>query len=60
MKKTIGFIIILATMAFALFSWKSSFKEHNVTTKDEVMKSQILFKGLSDAVDFTLQERFWI
>jgi hypothetical protein len=53
MKKTIGFIIILATMAFALFSWKSSFKEYDVTTKDEVIKSQILFKGLSHAVDFT-------
>ena len=53
MKKTIGFIIILAAMAFTLFSWKSSFKEYNVTTKDEVIKSQMLFKGLSNAVDFT-------
>src|SRR4051812_9175713 len=53
MKKTIGFIIILATMAFALFSWKSSFKEYNIRAKDEVLKSQILFKGLSHAVDFT-------
>jgi hypothetical protein len=52
MKKTIGFIVILAAMAFALFSWKSSFKEYRVTVKDEVIKSQILFKGLNNAVDF--------
>ena len=53
MKKTIGFIVILAAMAFALFSLKSSFKEYRVTAKDEGVKSQILFKGLSNAVDFT-------
>ena len=34
MKKTIGFIIILALMAFALFSLKDSFKQYNVTVKD--------------------------
>jgi len=53
MKKTIGFIVILAAMAFALFSLKSSFKEYRVTVKDEALKSQILFKGLSNAADFT-------
>ena len=54
MKKTIGFIIILATMAFALYSLKgSSFKEYRVNIKEEVIKSQILFKGLNSAVDFT-------
>jgi len=53
MKKTIGFIVILAAMAFALFSLKGSFKEYKVDVKDEVLKSQILFKGLSNAVDFT-------
>ncbi|MGH4051085.1 MAG: hypothetical protein ACREVX_06990 [Clostridium sp.] len=53
MKKTIGFIVILAAMAFALFSLKGSFKEYKVDVKDEVLKSQILFKGLSTAVDFT-------
>ncbi|MBZ9608680.1 hypothetical protein G9F73_012765 [Clostridium estertheticum] len=53
MKKTIGFIVILAAMAFALFSMKDSSKEYRVTVKDEVIKSQILFKGLSKAVDFT-------
>ena len=53
MKKTIGFIVILAAMAFALFSLKSSFEEYRVIVKDEVIKSQILFKGLSNAVDFT-------
>ena len=53
MKKTIGFTVILATMAFVLFSLKGSFKEYRVTVKDEVIKSQILFKGLSNAVDFT-------
>lgn len=53
MKKTIGFIVILAAMAFALFSLKDSFKEYRVTVKDEVIKSQILFKGLNNAVDFT-------
>ena len=53
MKKTIGFIVILAAMAFALFSLKSSFKEYRVIVKDEAIKSQILFKGLSSAVDFT-------
>jgi len=53
MKKTIGFIVILAAMAFALFSFKSSFKEYKVTMKDGVIESQILFKGLINAVDFT-------
>ena len=53
MKKTIGFIVILATMAFALFSLKSSLNEYRITVKDEAIKSQILFKGLSGAVDFT-------
>jgi hypothetical protein len=54
MKKTIGFIFILAAMAFTLFSWKSSFNEYTVTVKDDAMKSQILFKGLNSAVDFTM------
>lgn len=53
MKKNIGFIVILAIMALALFSMKNSLKEYKVTVKDEVIKSQILFKGLSGAVDFT-------
>ncbi|MGH4121686.1 MAG: hypothetical protein ACREV6_01915 [Clostridium sp.] len=53
MKKTIGFIVILAAMAFALFSLKSSLSEYRITVKDEGIKSQILFKGLSGAVDFT-------
>jgi len=53
MKKTIGFIVILAAMAFTLFSLKSSLKEYMITVKDEAIKSQILFKGLSGAVDFT-------
>ena len=53
MKKTIGFVIILATMAFTLFSAKGSFKEYRAMVKDEVIKSQILFKGLNNAVDFT-------
>ncbi|MBU3153444.1 hypothetical protein LL037_21435 [Clostridium estertheticum] len=53
MKKTIGFIIILALMAFALFSLRSSFKEYRVTVKDGGIKTQILYKGLSNSVDFT-------
>ncbi|MBU3183804.1 hypothetical protein [Clostridium estertheticum] len=53
MKKTIGFIIILALMAFALFSLRSSFKEYRVTVKDVSIKTQILYKGLSNSVDFT-------
>ncbi|MBX4269478.1 hypothetical protein [Clostridium estertheticum] len=53
MKKTIGFIIILALMAFALFSLRSSFKEYRITVKDGSIKTQILYKGLSDSVDFT-------
>jgi hypothetical protein len=53
MKKTIGFIVILAAMAFALFSLKSSFEGYRIMVKDEAMKSQIMFKGLSSAVDFT-------
>ncbi|NNU75896.1 hypothetical protein [Clostridium estertheticum] len=53
MKKTIGFIIILALMAFALFSLRSSFKEYRVTVKDGSIKTQILYKGLSNSVDFT-------
>jgi len=53
MKKTIGLIIILAAMAFALFSLKSSFKEYRVTVKTQGLKTQILLKGLSNAVDFT-------
>ncbi len=53
MKKTIGFIVILAVMSFALFSLKNSFKEYRVTVKDDIIKSQILFKGLNNAVDFT-------
>ncbi|HEY8890724.1 MAG TPA: hypothetical protein VIM70_10750 [Clostridium sp.] len=53
MKKTIGLIFILTAMAFALFSLKSSFKEYKVTMKTDVLKSQILLKGLSNAVDFT-------
>lgn len=54
MKKTIGFIVILATMAFALFSMKGIFTEYKVTVKDGGVKSQILFKGLNEAVDFTV------
>ncbi|MBU3110355.1 hypothetical protein [Clostridium lacusfryxellense] len=54
MKKTIGFIVILAAMAFALYSLKgSSFKEYSISMKEDVIKSQILFKGLNNAVDFT-------
>ncbi|MBU3189444.1 hypothetical protein K9O30_10065 [Clostridium bowmanii] len=53
MKKTIGFIVILVAMAFVLFSLKSSFKEYRATVKDKLIKSEIMFKGLSDAVDFT-------
>jgi len=53
MKKTIGFIVILATMAFTLFIFKNSLKDYMITVKDEAIKSQILFKGLSGAVDFT-------
>ncbi|MBU3177603.1 hypothetical protein KPL47_14815 [Clostridium estertheticum] len=53
MKKTIGFIIILALMAFALFSLRSSFKEYKVTVKDGGIKTQILYKGLSNSLDFT-------
>ncbi|MGV8979815.1 hypothetical protein [Clostridium sp.] len=53
MKKSIGFIVILVAMAFVLFSFKSSFKEYRVTVKDEVIKSQVMFKGLIGAVDFT-------
>jgi hypothetical protein len=53
MKRNIGFIVVLAAVAFALFSWKSSFNEYRVTVKDEVIKSHILFKGLNNAVDFT-------
>src|SRR5665647_982672 len=53
MKKTIGFIVILAAMAFALLSLKGSFKQYRVDVKEEVIKSQILLKGLSNAVDFT-------
>ncbi|MBZ9636225.1 hypothetical protein [Clostridium sp. FP1] len=53
MKKNIGFIVILAIMAFVLFSLKSSLSEYKITMKDEAIKSQILFKGLSGAVDFT-------
>ena len=56
MKKTIGFIVILAAMAFALFTFKNFLKEYKVTVKDEVIKSQILLKGLSNAVDFTKDE----
>jgi hypothetical protein len=54
MKKTIGFIVILATMAFALFSMKGFLKEYKVTVKGEGINAQILFKGLSEAVDFTV------
>jgi hypothetical protein len=54
MKKTIGFIVILATMAFALFSMKGFFTEYKITVKDGGIKSQILFKGLNEAVDFTV------
>jgi hypothetical protein len=54
MKKTIGFILILAAMAFALYSLKgSSSKEYGISMKEDVIKSQILFKGLNNAVDFT-------
>jgi len=53
MKRNIGFAVILVAMAFVLFSLKNSFKEYRVTAKDKLIKSQILFKGLSDAVDFT-------
>jgi len=53
MKKTIGFIIILALMAFALFSLKDSFKKYKVTVKDGGIKTQILYKGLNKSVDFT-------
>ncbi|MBZ9688371.1 hypothetical protein G9F72_018745 [Clostridium estertheticum] len=52
MKKTIGFIVILAIMAFTLFTLKSSLSEYKMTVKDEAIKSQILFKGLTGAVDF--------
>lgn len=57
MKKTIGFVVILATMAFVLFSMKSSFEEYKVTVKDESLKSKILFKGLRNAVDFTVDNQ---
>ncbi|MCB2306516.1 hypothetical protein LGL08_11240 [Clostridium estertheticum] len=62
MKKTIGFIIILALMAFALFSLRSSFKEYRVTVKDGSIKTQILYKGLSNSVDFTKdnEENYYI
>ncbi|MFT5871726.1 MAG: hypothetical protein ACI8WT_000646 [Clostridium sp.] len=53
MKKTIGFIVILAMMAFALFSMKDSFKEYRIAVKDEGIKTQLIFKGLNNAVDFT-------
>ncbi len=53
MKKTVGRIVILAAMAFTLFSFKSYFKEYRVIVKDETVKSRIVFKGLSSAVDFT-------
>ncbi|MCB2292462.1 hypothetical protein LGK95_02765 [Clostridium algoriphilum] len=53
MKKSIGFIVILAVMTFALFSLKNSFKDYRVTVKDGLIKSQIMFKGLNNAVDFT-------
>lgn len=53
MKKTIGLIVILAAMAFALVTWKTSINQYEVTMKDEVIKAQILFKGLNDAIDFT-------
>ncbi|WP_298838283.1 hypothetical protein, partial [Clostridium sp.] len=53
MKKTIGFIIILVLMAFALFSLRSSFKEYGVTVKDGSIKTQVLYKGLNNSVDFT-------
>ncbi|MCJ7688857.1 MAG: hypothetical protein MUO60_06010, partial [Clostridiaceae bacterium] len=56
MKKTIGFIVILAAMAFALFSMKGFLKEYKVTVKDGGIKSQILFKGLNEAVDFTVDK----
>lgn len=57
MKRTIGFIIILAAMAFTLVSWKSSYVEYSVITRDELMKSKMLFKGLKDAVDFTKDDK---
>ncbi|MBU3159798.1 hypothetical protein KPL37_08545 [Clostridium frigoris] len=53
MKKTIGFVIILVLMAFALFSLRGSFKEYRVTVKDAGIKTQILYKGLINSVDFT-------
>ncbi|MGH4118715.1 hypothetical protein [Clostridium sp.] len=56
MKKTIGFIVILATMAFALFSMKGFLTEYKITVKDGGIKSQILFKGLNEAVDFTVDK----
>ncbi|MBU3181142.1 hypothetical protein [Clostridium psychrophilum] len=53
MKKTIGFIVILTAIAFTLFLFKNSVKDYSVTVKDGLIKSQILFKGLNNAVDFT-------
>jgi glucose/arabinose dehydrogenase len=54
MKKATYLIAILAIMAFALFSMKDSFKGYKVTARDGGVKSEILFKGLRDAVDFTM------
>ncbi len=53
MKKTIGFIVILVAMVFALCWLKGSFSEYIMTVKDGSIKSQIMFKGLIGAADFT-------
>jgi len=57
MKRTIGFIVILSVMAVALFTFRNSYKEYRVTVKDDIIKSQILLKGLSNAVDFTKDDQ---
>jgi len=57
MKRIIGFIVILVVMSFALFSFKNFSKEYKVTVKDDILRSQILLKGLSNAVDFTKDDQ---
>lgn len=53
MKNKIGFIIIVALVAFALFLFKDSFIPYNVKVKDSGIKTQILYRGLDNSVDFT-------
>ena len=57
MKRIIGFIVILVVMSFALFSFENFSKEYKVTVKDDILSSQILLKGLSNAVDFTKDDQ---